>query len=367
MMTAEAVEVIETSPEVALEQPPRPTSATLYEAWLKKRQATNKFDPSEIRLSEVGHCLRAATLRILGYAAEPTTLRQESIFQKGDEEEDHIASWWEDEYLGQIDRQVEVQSPFGVGHMDIWVKPLRHYIESKSTTLKSLRYLPNQDHVEQVMLYHHYYIQPTGGGTAELVYRVKETGLPIVFPIVYDREYAEELVARLQTVKDAVEFGVPLPVPKGNYLDQFPCGWWNDDGEFTTCAFWKHCWVPEARDTTSDPATIEALLRYERLEGVHKRAEARMKAIAEKREALRASLGQLMDQNGQGVVRAGGLEVVRLQASGWMDYNARAAIQAGVVSKAAMKPYERPRQGNVTWKVRDLAELASRRRKKKGD
>jgi len=342
--------------------PGRPDSRKLYEARLRRRQATSKFDIHEIRLSEVGHCLRAATLRILEYEADPTSLRQESVFQKGDEEEDHIATWWEDEYPGQIDRQVEVHSPFGTGHMDIWCIPLRHYVEAKSTTLKSVPYVPIQDHVDQVQLYHHYWIQPTGGGTAEIVYRVKETGEPLVFPVVYDAAYAHELVARLERVRGAVEFGVPLPVPRGVYMDQFPCGWWNDAGEFTTCAFWKHCWVAGAPDTTSDPAIIDAVARLKRVEELHDRVEARGKRVARVRDALRAALGRLMDACGSGVVRAGGLEAVRLTANGWTDYNGRAAIEAGVVTKAAMEPFARERLGRVTWKVRDLAELAVKKR-----
>lgn len=342
-----------------------PDTATLMDEHLEAQRAIRRFDPTEIRLSEAAHCSRRQTLRILGYEAEPDALDQLSVFNSGHEHEERLADLWRARYPGDgnILREVEVASPFGTGHMDVWVVPIRHYVECKTTTKKALRYLPLEEHVAQVTLYLHYYILPTGGGTAEIAYRIKETGRVISYPVAYDPKLAERLFARLQAVKDAVEFGSPLPMERGLLLDRFPCGWEGDDGSLVTCPFWKHCWTADAEATTDAEATIRLLQEYKALDDAYRAADKTADAAKDRRERTRQALGKIMDAAGRGVVRAGGLEVIRSKASGWVYYDGRAAITAGVVSAEAMRPYERTREGNVTWTLRDLAAIKEKRKK----
>jgi len=339
-----------------------PSTETLYTARLTARQARQKFDPTEIRLSEVGHCLRRASLRILGYDSMPTTLRQESVFLSGDEHEEAIASLWEEAYPGEIDRQVEVQSPYGTGHMDVWVKSLRHYVECKSTTKKSVPYLPHEDYVDQVTLYHHYYIQPTGGGTAELAYRVKETGEIISIPVPYDPERAKRLIARLEDLQGAVAFGQPLPIPKGSSMDQFPCGYRDQAQEWVPCPFWHHCWDATANDT-ENPEIAKLVGRYRELTAELTTRQEAVSTVKDELEDLQAALAFHMKTMGTNTVSADGFEVRRTYRRGWTYYDARQAIAQGAVDEQVLQPFEKERNGSVQWSVRDLSEL---RAKKKG-
>lgn len=324
------------------------TTEELYIEKLKARQAGRKFDPHEIRLSEVGHSLRAATLRMLDYPALPTTLEQESIFLSGDEHEEHLAALWEERYPGGIDRQVVVRHPWGEGHMDIWVRPIRHYVEAKTTKKASRNYLPLQAHVDQVQLYHHFFIQPTGGGTAEIAYRIKETGMVVSKKVKYDPVYVEELLSRIHTMRDAVDLGVPLPVPEGFSPDRFPCAWPGPDGKLITCPYWNQTWnIPDT--SNGDAAIEEALALYKHLDHQHRRAKELMGLIEDRLETVQGRIAQLMDERKTSTFVAHRFRVHRSFAAGRTYWNVPKAIKDGVVSQDAMTPYESQAKPSTRW------------------
>jgi hypothetical protein len=340
------------------------TTQALMDERLESLRQEPRFDPADIRLSEAAHCPRRQTLRILGYEAEAPTLDQQGIFDLGHEHEERMADLWRERYgADAVLREVEVKTPFGTGHIDALVVPAKHLVEFKTTKASNVPYLPLEEHVAQVTLYLHYHVLPLWGdeATAEIAYRVKETGRVLSFPVRYDPELAARLVEGLQAVQDAVDFGIPLPVPRGYFLDQFPCGWWNDAGEFQTCAFWRHCWSVQPGEEDEQLAAL--LVRLREAEEGYRRASGELDRAKQARDAARAAVGRVMDEAGQNTLRAGGIEAVSIRASGWTTWDVRAAIEAGVVTREAMRPFERTRAGNETWKVRDLAEIATRSRK----
>jgi len=289
------------------------TTEALYRRFLVDRQAAPKFHPGEIRLSEVGACQRKASLRLLGREGAKPDLTQESIFASGDEHEERIAALWEAEFPGAVERQVQVASPFGVGHMDIWISPIRHYVEAKSTLLKHRRYLPFRSHVEQVTLYLHYYIVPRGG-TAEIAYRIKETGEIVSVPVAYDADLAAQLVDRLQRLADARDLGVALPIPDDASPDRFPCGWMRD-GKLVTCEFWHECWGVQGR--TDDVGAMRLLARYRDAEAKVATARGQAAEAEEEREGVRAAMAMVMERLGQAVVHGDGYEVRRSVSGRW--------------------------------------------------
>ena len=345
-----------------------PGTAELMDRHLEARRNEQRFDPREIRLSEAGHCSRRQTLRILGYDEDPTTLDQEAIFDFGHEQEEHMADLWRALYPGEgeVQREVEVHSPFGTGHMDVWIAPIRHYVECKTTKKKSIPYLPLEEHVDQVTLYEHFSILPTGGGTAEIAYKIKETGRVLSFPVVYDRKRAERLVARLQAVKDAVAFGSPLPMERGMSLDQFPCGWEGDDGRLVTCPFWRHCWTAEAQETTREPATAKLLARLKAAEDGYRAAKKAEEEEERERNLLRQAVLKIMavdgvtNDTGWTVLVAGGVEAAIKPKAGRTTYDGRAAIAAGVVTEKAFAPFVHRGEPQTMWAVRDLVALKAK-------
>lgn len=211
-----------------------PTTADLVrDAHQSRRRA---FASTEIRLSEAGGCARRQTLRILGYPAAPHSERQLAIFSVGDLWEDWLAAIWQRRYPGQVERQVGVPTPFGTGHIDLWVAPERLIVECKTTREASRPYLPLAEHVSQVTLYLHYWGLERDAA-AEIAYVLKETGEVISIPVEYDADRAARLVRRLERIQQAVTAGTPLPVPTRYAADRFPCAW--KDGR---CQYWQHCW-----------------------------------------------------------------------------------------------------------------------------
>lgn len=291
----------------------KPTTQELYAALLAKRQGAQKFAPGEIRLSEVGGCQRKASLRILGYSAETAGLQQESVFLSGDEHEEHIADLWRSRYPRRVLRQVRVPSPFGVGHMDIWVAPIRHYVESKSILAKHRKDLPRQEHVDQVLMYQHFWIN-AHGGTAEVAYRLKETGEILSFPVRYDSERAALLVRRLEALQEARETGMPIPLPEDAYPDRYPCGYLRD-GRLQPCPFWHTCWGIQG--VTDEPAAVAILARYREAEGRVRAAKAVTSDAEEEREGVRAAAELVMERLGTSVIHHDGFEVRRSSTGRW--------------------------------------------------
>ena len=363
--SAVSASALATSPSAATGHP---STADLMDRQLEAHRQEQRFDPKEIRLSEAGHCSRRQTLRILGYEADGTTLDQQAIFDFGHEQEEHIADLWRVLYPGEgeVQREVEVVSPFGTGHMDVWITPIRHYVECKTTKKKSVPYLPLEEHVDQVTLYEHYHILPTGGGTAEVAYKVKETGRVLSFPVVYDPKRAKRLIARLQAVKDAVAFGSPLPMQRGMSLDQFPCGWEGDDGKLVTCPFWRHCWTAEAQETTREPATVDLLARLKAAEDGQREAKKAQDEREHERNLLREAVLKIMsvdgvtNDTGWTVLVAGGIEAAIKPKAGRTTYDGRAAIAAGVVTEEAFAPFVHRGEPQTMWAVRDLAALKTK-------
>lgn len=339
-----------------------PTSERLYADFLERRRREEKFDSREIRLSGVGHCQRAESLRVLGYPGEPTTPRQEAIFAAGDRFEDEMFEVWDSRYPGQVVRQVEVVHPWGKGHLDLLVTPAKRYVECKTTTEKQRPHLPFASHVEQVQLYFHYDLWPRWGAeaTAEIAYRIKETGEVLSVPVRYDPAYAEELVARLKTLQDAAAFGVPLPMPEDVSLDRFPCGWTDAGGNFVTCAFWRHCWSPEDREA-ADAVAASLVGRYREADDAYRTAQALADAAKAELDRVREAVSKVMGQGRTGVLFADGYELKRVTGSGWSYYDGRAAIRSGVVTKAAMEPFRRERAGTTQWFLRDLRKMAEQK------
>ena len=235
------------------------THQTLHEMALADTRAANPFDPREIRLSAAGACPRQQTLRILGAPATPESVTQLSIFHAGHYWEDYLASLWEAQYPSQVNRQVTVDTPYGTGHIDLWIEPIHHLVECKTTKVARRAQLPLAEHLDQVNLYLHFWGN-AHGATGEIAYLLKETGEILTFPVVYDPHRIPRLVERLDQILIAVQIDQPpLPIPEEAAPFQFPCGWMDTYGQFTQCPFWAHSWgEPTMAEDADDTFIVDA-------------------------------------------------------------------------------------------------------------
>jgi hypothetical protein len=289
------------------------TTQELYRAHLERRVSDGpRYRPGEIRLSEVGTCQRKASLRILGRVPERDDLTQASIYLRGDEHEDRVAEMWEAAYPGQVERQLEVRSPWGTGHADLWVRPLGHMVECKSTDGRHRQHLPYPSHVAQVTIYQHY--RPEFRASAEIAYRFDGTGEIVSVPVAYDQALAEELVARLRRLRDALDHGLPLEIPADAGPGAYPCAW-TRDGVVRRCGFWQHCWTQET--DTAHPVHQRLLAQYRRAEEAVATARRALDEATADREGVRTALGIVMDRADVSALAHQGFEVRRGRAGRW--------------------------------------------------
>lgn len=333
-----------------------PTTEALYAQRLIERRDQADFDPHDIRLSELGSCLRKASLRILDFDSEQTTLEQESIFLSGDEHEDHIARIWQDLYPRQVMRQVKVPHPFGrsPGHIDIWVAPLKHIVESKSTTKKNLHRLPFDSHRDQVLLYLHFWGNARGA-TAEIAYRIKETGEVKSIPVVYDEARVKELLGYGQGLLHSVSLGEPMPIPEGYAPQAFPCSW-RSEGEVKTCPFFRHCWEGTAeRDAVFIPSMGAAVASLFEVESEASVAGRHKKAAEQERNDRRKVVAAIMQTHGTNTIRTETHRAWRTWVPTKGDPDVDAMVAAGILTNEQVAKYTPEAGGYWRWTVKPIA------------
>ncbi len=329
-----------------------PTTADLHAAYL--HQAHAPFDPREIRLSEVGQCSRRQTLRILGYPADTPTDKQLSIFDTGHRIEDFVYQLWAARYPRRVLRQIQVKTPYGTGHIDLWIPPERKIVEVKSTTRARIADLPLDSHVDQLHMYQYYWGAKRHAGL-ELAYVVKETGEILPFQIPYDVTRARQLIANLIAVQGAVAMTrEPLPVPAEYTAFSYPCSWGAE-----RCAFWTHCWgpdvvAPEGKTqevvATAAPLTPD-LAQYHTLRQRRSALLAQADTLKEHIEVLEEGFERFLTDQGATVLTAGVFRLRRTVVPGRVTYDARAAVDAGVVTETALAPFKKTGAGYTRWTV----------------
>lgn len=329
----------------------------------------SKFDPHEIRLSEAGQCARRQTLRALGLVPTPPSLREMAIFETGHLAEDRITALWETQYPGQLLREVEVRTEFGVGHIDLWVDPIAHLVECKTTTEKRLKDLPLFSHVAQVTLYLHFYGNARGA-TSEIAYLFKETGEIRSYPVVYDPALARQLIVGLMEVQAAITlFKEPLPISDDYQATAYPCAWHTPQG-LRRCGFWDHCWgsqvttVTEKKDVVAVAEPLAAdVAEYATIRVQQQALTEQIDLIDVRRRALEAGFAEILDAKQAQALRAQDITLKRSVIPGRTTTDVKAAIADGVVTETALAPYQKINAPYARWTVRQRTRTAA---KKKG-
>lgn len=347
----------------------RPSTADLRRNRYQQELAgPSKFNPKEIRLSEAGQCPRRQTLRALGYTPTPPTLRELAIFEEGHRVEEEIAAEWETLYPGQIVRELEVKTEFGVGHIDIWLPGARHIVECKTTTEKRLKDMPLRSHVAQVTMYLHFFGNAQGA-TAEIAYKIKETGEVLSFPVTYDRDYARELIVGLMDVQAHIDLlAEPLPIPDEYQATSYPCAWHTPQG-LRRCGFWDFCWGNQVT-TQADKKDIVAVAppltadveEYATIRVQQQALETQIDLIKVRRTELEAGFADVLNDRQADALRAGDITLKRSQIAGRTTTRLDDAIADGVVDPAAIAPYQTTGKGYARWTVRKPRSAAKKKK-----
>ncbi|WP_053958024.1 hypothetical protein [Sulfobacillus thermosulfidooxidans] len=334
----------------------RPTTDQLHRAFLEAERAANPFDPHEIRLSATGGCPRQQTLRILDFPHDPETPEQLSIFHAGHYWEDYLASLWEQQFPGGVNRQVTVDTPYGTGHIDLWIEPIHHLVECKTTTASNVAHLPLEEHLDQVNLYLHFWGNAQQA-TAEIAYVIKETGNILTFPVTYDPDRIPPLIETLQAIQVAVTFDqTPLPIPDGYHPAQFPCSWRKKDGSWAHCGYWRLCWqadrpLPDEEESIV-PAPAEwlpVLTEWQELSQHIADYKAILKPLEQRKKDLEDALqAWLASTHAQGLATAEGF-LTCTEKKPSLTYDVKAALKDGVLTADQLAPYQKWRANGVSW------------------
>jgi hypothetical protein len=328
-------------------------TADLYATQLQ--HADTPFDPREIRLSEVGGCARKQTLRILGYTATEPTETQPSIFASGHEHEERVFHLWATRYPRLVRRQIRVRTPYGTGHIDLWVAPERLIVEVKTTTLKMHDRLPLPAHVDQVLMYLHFWGRARDA-QAEIAYRLKETGEILSFAVDYDPDRVATLLRTLGAIESAVSVEEPLPIPDGYTAFAFRCAWGTG-----RCPFWDHCWGTDAavareKDVVvvTHPALAAAAERYAALRAQRHALSVEGHDLEEDQRALEAQFAEELSTHGATVLQAGPYRITGTPKAGAVSYRIKDALAAGAVDAAVLAPYRTVGKPTRTWTLKTL-------------
>lgn len=325
------------------------TTTELHQRALHR--TTSAFDPTEIRLSEVGQCSRRQTLRILGYPPESPTDEQLAVFHTGHQWEERVFRLWADRYPRRVIRQIRVKTPYGTGHIDLWVAPLKKIVEVKTTTRKMRDHLPLESHVDQLHMYQ-YWWGARRGATLELAYVIKETGEILSMPVPYDIARARSLVANLIAVQGAAELTrEPLPIPEEYTAFAYPCGWGHG-----RCAFWTHCWGaaavehdPKSGQVLAAPQLTDDLATYLRLKQRRTALAAQADTLKEEMQLYEEGFTRFLDDHHGQTLKAGPYRLRRTVVAPSVTYDTKAAIEAGVVDAQALGPYRKMGRGHTRW------------------
>jgi len=335
------------------------SSATLQQVKYQMELAgPSKFDPKEIRLSEAGQCPRRQTLRALGYVSTLPSLREMAIFETGHLAEERVTDLWEAQFPGQTVREVEVQTEYGVGHIDLWIPPANHMVECKTTTEKRRKDLPLQSHVAQVTMYLHFWGNARNA-TAEITYILKETGEMVSFLVTYNRQYARELIVGLMEVQAAITMmREPLPIPEDYQATSYPCAWYSPQG-LRRCGFWEHCWggqittVSEKKDVVAVvPPLTEDIKEYAKIRSQQQLLESQIDLLDVRRDALEAGFSDILDDRQANVLRAEDVSISRTIINGRVTTDIKSAIADGAITEDIIQPYQKTSAPYPRWTVR---------------
>ncbi len=323
------------------------------------KESKNRFNPSHIRPSSAGSgCLRQEVYRILNalYPEEAEYIPPNPNGKDGIKGMARIGDIVEEEALNRtreslnrlnkrVFPQYELPSPRGlknpdgsivVAHPDIYVPSLNYDIEIKCVGTASIPRLPNQSHVEQLLLRLLWWKRSKDKKlTGVLTYFFRETYYapgtlePIRFviePIVggfnvkdesgkiletHTINYVEEIEERLHTIAKCVET-LTLPERTESH-NVFPCYVHGKDS-VTECPWREKCWAKELEEERSPGALVEKAedIVTKLSEAKEKQKALDKKAREAKKEvkALQEELTPVFDEFGDKIT-AGGHTVSR--------------------------------------------------------
>lgn len=335
------------------------------------RLRERKYDQAEFRLSETGWCRRGRVLRVLGYEADPVPDDVLGLFETGHVWEEWIHSLFREKYPRKTRTQVEVPTPYGTGHIDIYFpnppdgNP--RIIEVKAVRMGAKFYgLPKDEHIAQVQSYLYfgrkYGIKLDGrivklpeNTTAEIVYVIRETLDIEPYPVYYNELAGQRAEKELIELTGWAERGEAPPIPAAYGPDTYPCYYQTRDYE-VFCPFYKHCHDgTEASEAVTDETLAAKFKEYYAARMELTTANKKAEAVKAKVKALEDELEDVFNAKNAEVIKAGGYQLKRSKVDGRRYYRVEKAIDAGVIppdlAEVLKEHYSSQSDGYTRWYI----------------
>jgi hypothetical protein len=119
--------------------------------------AAPRFDPADVRLSELARCARQAAYRGLGATPAERDRKVENWFERGHLYEDYVHKQLVKQYgADDVERERPIPWPHGVGHADFFIRSRKWLVEVKTTTTPFTSKPLFEQAVQQLRCYLHF-------------------------------------------------------------------------------------------------------------------------------------------------------------------------------------------------------------------
>ncbi len=328
-----------------------------------------RFDPRELRLSEVGGCPRLRAARRAGIVPPDEVGSWDAgYFLRGRLAELVVRAAFLRRYARRFRSERAVTHPWGFGHADLWLPAERLLVEIKSASTDSgdsvPEGLPRPEHVAQAQAYLHFLRDGRGRRRADLailVYVMAGQRLTWrIYPVCYRPEQGERIEAELGEIDRRAAQGAALqiPVPAEYSRSQVPCVRYLPSGQAVRCPLHATCWGVADPDedgaVEAEGEALEAVLGYA---GAHRASKAAEAGLKGERQRLLQAFAGLGDPKR---LRGGPVVVTRSEVAGRVDYDTEAAIACGALPREALEPFARQRAGSVQFRLSVKGEEAGK-------
>lgn len=295
-----------------------------------------------LRWSSVKDCPRKATYEAERAPARERTDREERILFRGRRLGRDYADMLDAKYPGGVEREVKVEWPLGVGHIDIVLTPTKTAIEVLSSAHASEPMIHSK--LLQLVGYMEHY-PPVENGCLIVLNPAdySEDRYPVSKQSGAYESLAEEMRGRIATLERWRDFGdTPDRVCR---KPSEAIGRW--------CLHAEHCfdgWEPPDLPTLSSPEVLEAAANVANLklaEQVGRKLLAADEALRKEAEARLASL--LEGQPAK--VQVGPYAITRTDTRRQPTLDWRKAELAGVLNVEALAEYMKPGAAYTTWSI----------------
>jgi hypothetical protein len=278
-----------------------------------------RFKPSEVRLSEIARqCDRMSVLRGQGAAGREPDDEAREYFARGQLYEQYVVDQLVEKFgVFDVEGQVDIHHPLGVGHADAYIKSIKTLVEVKSTSSGTLSTPVYENGVRQLKLYLRFHPDAEEGWLMMInpsTLRAAER-----YKVLLADGDAEEIDQTIAAIQQHITAGT---------LPDRACAHPGQSRSYF-CPFAAACfdgWEPPVPYTVTSPAALTAAGEWNRLVIEARELKSRLGMIEDQQHELKETL---VHHCPEGDSQVGGFAVKRWHVDGRNTFQFKAYEAAG--------------------------------------